>query len=59
MSGNNHELCAEVICNMVKDEFVSGIEIIETKTGYAISQYQEKLKLTSKGLKEFMGLFQN
>ena len=57
MSDNNYDLCSEVVCDMVKEGLVSGIELIETKAGYAIGQYQGKLKLTSKGLKEIMGLF--
>ena len=54
MSDNNYDLCSEVVCDMVKEGLVSGIELIETKAGYAIGQYQGKLKLTSKGLKEIM-----
>jgi len=33
--------------------------LIETKAGYAVGQYQGKLKLTTKGIKEILNLFPN
>lgn len=42
---------------MVKEELVEGIKLIETRAGYAIGQYQGKLKLTTKGIKEILNLF--
>ena len=57
MAGDNYELCTEVISELVKEGLVEGIELIETKVGYAIGQYQGKLKLTTKGIKEILNLF--
>ena len=57
MAGDNYELCTEVISELVKEGLVEGIELIETKAGYAVGQYQGKLKLTTKGIKEILNLF--
>ena len=57
MAGDNYELCTEVISELVKEGLVEGIKLIETKAGYAVGQYQGKLKLTTKGIKEILNLF--
>ena len=57
MAGDNYELCTEVISELVKEGLVEGIKLIETKAGYAVGQYQGKLKLTTKGIKELLNLF--
>jgi len=59
MSGDNYELCTEVVSELVNEGLVEGIELIETKAGYAVGQYQGKLKLTTKGIKEILNLFPN
>lgn len=57
MAGDNYELCTEVIKELVDEGLVLGIELIKTKAGYAVGQYQGKLKLTTKGIKEILNLF--
>lgn len=57
MAGDNYELCTEVIKELVDEGLVLGIELIKTKVGYAVGQYQGKLKLTAKGIKEILNLF--
>lgn len=57
MAGDNHELCTEVIRDLVDEGLVLGIELIKTKAGYAVGQYQGKLKLTPKGIKEILDIF--
>lgn len=57
MAGDNYELCTEVISELLKEGLVEGIELIETKAGYAVGQYQGKLKLTAEGIKEILNLF--
>lgn len=57
MAGDNYELCIEVIRELVDEGLVLGIKLIETDAGYAVGQYQGKLKLTPKGIKEILNIF--